>query len=205
VVPDLVGNGTRFVVSELSGKSTLQLKAAELGLDLDGAALTDTLAQLKVLEHRGFHFEVADGSLELLMRGATGWVQPFFRVESFRVAVERRADGEFVTEATVKVHLDDERVIRTAEGNGPVNALDAALRDAIGARYPGLAALHLTDYKVRVLDTDKGTGAVTRVLLDSTDGERTWSTIGVSDNIIEASWQALSDSIVYGLLHHGEG
>ncbi|MBA3302352.1 MAG: citramalate synthase [Acidimicrobiia bacterium] len=201
ITPDEVGNGTRFVVSELAGRSTLQLKATELGLDLDGPALGDILDQLKMLEHRGYHFEVADGSLELLMRAATGWVQPFFRVESFRVAVERRADGDYVTEATVKVHVDDERVIRTAEGNGPVNALDAALRQAIGARYPGLSSLHLTDYKVRVLDTDKGTGAVTRVLLDSTDGERTWSTIGVSDNIIDASWQALSDSIVYGLLH----
>jgi 2-isopropylmalate synthase len=189
------------VVSELSGRSTVQLKAAELGLDIDGPALGTVLDQLKELEHRGFHFEVADGSLELLMRSATGWVQPFFEVESFRVSVEHDADGRFTTEATVKVHVDGERVIRTAEGNGPVNALDAALREAIGARYPGLASLHLTDYKVRVLDTSKGTGAKTRVLLDSTDGERSWSTIGVSDNIIEASWQALSDSIVYGLLH----
>ena len=204
ITPDAVGNGTRFVVSELSGRSTVQLKAAELGLDIDGPALGTVLDQLKELEHRGYHFEVADGSLELLMRGATGWVQPFFAVESFRVSVEHTADGDFTTEATVKVHVDGQRIIRTAEGNGPVNALDAALREAIGARYPGLTSLHLTDYKVRVLDTSKGTGAKTRVLLDSTDGERSWSTIGVSDNIIEASWQALSDSIVYGLLH-GDG
>jgi 2-isopropylmalate synthase len=201
IPPDAVGNGTRFVVSELSGRSTLQLKAQELGLDMDGPALTDVLARLKDLEHRGFHFEVADGSLELLMRDAGGWRQPFFTLESFRVSVEHRADGEFTTEATVKIHVDGERVIRTAEGNGPVNALDAALRQAIGSKFPALAGLHLTDYKVRVLDTDKGTGAVTRVLLDTTDENRTWSTIGVSANIIEASWQALSDSIVYGLLH----
>ncbi|MBW3575694.1 MAG: citramalate synthase, partial [Actinobacteria bacterium] len=148
-----------------------------------------------------FHFEVADGSLELLMRDAGGWSQSFFTLESFRVSVEHRANGEFTTEATVKIHVDGERVIRTAEGNGPVNALDAALREAIGSKYPALAGLHLTDYKVRVLDTDRGTAAVTRVLLDTTDGERLWSTIGVSANIIEASWQALSDSIVYGLLH----
>ncbi|MDP9020690.1 MAG: citramalate synthase [Actinomycetota bacterium] len=204
ISPDSVGNGTRFVVSELSGRSTLQLKANELGLDMDAPALTDVLARLKDLEHRGFHFEVADGSLELLMRDAGGWRQPFFALESFRVSVEHRASGEFTTEATVKIHVDGERVIRTAEGNGPVNALDAALREAIGSKFPALAHLHLTDYKVRVLDTDKGTGAVTRVLLDTTDGRETWSTIGVSTNIIEASWQALSDSIVYGLLHSSD-
>ncbi|MBW3626642.1 MAG: citramalate synthase [Actinobacteria bacterium] len=201
ISPDSVGNGTRFVVSELSGRSTLQLKANELGLDMDAPALTDVLARLKDLEHRGFHFEVADGSLELLMRDAGGWKQPFFALESFRVSVEHRANGEFTTEATVKIHVDGERVIRTAEGNGPVNALDAAVREAIGSKFPALAELHLTDYKVRVLDTDKGTGAVTRVLLDTTDGNETWSTIGVSTNIIEASWQALNDSLVYGLLH----
>ncbi|MDQ3679259.1 MAG: citramalate synthase [Actinomycetota bacterium] len=205
VNPDLVGNGTRFVVSELAGRSTLQFKAQELGLDVDGAALTGVLERLKELEHRGYHFEAADGSLELLMRGAAGWEQGFFRLESFRVITEQREDGRFVTEATVKVHVGDERIVATAEGNGPVNALDGAVRTAIGPGHPALANLHLTDYKVRVLDTSKGTGAVTRVLIDSTDGERSWSTIGVSENIIEASWQALSDSIVYGLLHHDSG
>jgi 2-isopropylmalate synthase len=199
--PDAVGNGTRFVVSELSGRSTIQLKADQLGLDLESASLAGILERLKELEHRGYHFEVADGSLELLMRQANGWVQTFFRLESFRVIVEQREDGDFVTEATIKLHCGDERVIATAEGNGPVNALDEALRTAIGRAHPALASVHLTDYKVRVLDTAKGTAAVTRVLIDSTDGETTWSTIGVSENIIEASWQALSDSIVYGLLH----
>jgi 2-isopropylmalate synthase len=121
------------------------------------------------------------------------------------VITELREDGSFVTEATVKVVVDDERVIATAEGNGPVNALDQALRNAIGPKFPGLAHVHLTDYKVRVLDTERGTAAVTRVLIDSTDGERTWTTIGVSENIIEASWEALADSIVYGLLHVGVG
>src|SRR5205807_488393 len=197
-----VGNGTRFVVSELAGKSTLQLKAAQLGLELDSAALGTVLDTLKRLEHEGYHFEVADGSLELLLREATGWKQSFFRLESFRVITEQREDGSFVTEATIKVHVGDERLVATGEGNGPVNALDTALRKAIGGRHPALARLHLTDYKVRVLDTSKGTGAVTRVLIDSTDGERTWTTIGVSENIIEASWQALSDSIVYGLMHN---
>jgi 2-isopropylmalate synthase len=200
VAPDAVGNGTRFVVSEMSGRSTVDLKARQLGLSLDGAGLTEVLDNLKELEHRGYHFEVADGSLELLMRAATGWKQTFFRLESFRVITEQREDGSFLTEATIKVHVADERVLATAEGNGPVNALDAALRKAIGSKYPELSHLHLTDYKVRVLDTAKGTGAVTRVLIDSTDGERTWTTIGVSENIIEASWEALEDSLVFGLL-----
>jgi 2-isopropylmalate synthase len=204
--PETVGNASRVMVSELSGRSTVQLKAQELGLDMDAVALADVLSRLKELEYKGFHFEVADGSLELLMRGAQGWEQAFFRLESFRVITEQREDGRFVTEATIKIHLHTkgggtERIVATAEGNGPVNALDAALRQAIGARHPAVANLHLTDYKVRVLDTAKGTAAVTRVLIDSTDGERTWSTIGVSENIIEASWQALADSIVYGLLH----
>ena len=205
IPPDTVGNGTRFVVSELAGKSTLQLKAREIGVKLDGPVLNEIVDTLKRLEHEGYHFEAADGSLELLLRRATGWEQDFFRVESFRVIVEEREDGQFVTEATIKLHVGDERIIATGEGNGPVNALDAALREAIGDRHPALRKLHLTDYKVRVLDTQKGTGAVTRVLIDTTDGERTWSTIGVSDNIIEASWQALGDSIVYGLLHNEAG
>jgi 2-isopropylmalate synthase len=215
VSPDAVGNGTRFVVSELAGKSTLQMKAASLGLELDSEALTHALERLKQLEYQGYHFEVADGSLELLLRAATGWKQSYFRLESFRVITEQRAagnlgavvgdperTGDFLTEATIKVHVGDQRLLATAEGNGPVNALDSALRKAIGSTYPSLARLHLTDYKVRVLDTSAGTGAVTRVLIDSTDGDRTWSTIGVSDNIIEASWQALADSIVYGLLYN---
>jgi 2-isopropylmalate synthase len=205
VPPDAVGNGTRFVVSEMSGRSTVQLKAAQLGLALDGVALGEVLDNLKELEHRGYHFEVADGSLELLMRAATGWKQAFFRLESFRVITDRRDDGAFVTEATIKVHVGDERVLATAEGNGPVNALDAALRKAIGAQFPELSHLHLTDYKVRVLDTAKGTGAVTRVLIDSTDGDRSWTTIGVSENIIDASWEALSDSLVFGLLRGTAG
>ncbi|HEX7168562.1 MAG TPA: citramalate synthase [Acidimicrobiales bacterium] len=205
VDPETVGNGTRFVVSELAGRSTIEMKARELGLEMDGPAMSRVLDELKTLEHRGYHFEAADGSLELLMRSATGWTQAFFDVESFRVITEQRENGAFTTEATIKVHVGDRRIVATAEGNGPVNALDGALRIAIGQAYPSLSSLHLTDYKVRVLDTAKGTGAVTRVLIDSTDGETSWSTIGVSENVIEASWQALSDSIVYGLLHAARG
>jgi len=210
VDPASVGNAGRVMVGELSGRSTVALKAAEMGIDLDAGALAAVVSRLKDLEYQGYHFEVADGSLELLMREAGGWEQAFFRLESFRVITERRDGGRFVTEATIKVHVrlgdgSEERVVTTAEGNGPVNALDAALRQALGAHHPALAGLHLTDYKVRVLDTAKGTAAVTRVLIDSTDGQRTWSTIGVSENIIEASWRALSESIVYGLLHAEAG
>jgi 2-isopropylmalate synthase len=214
VVPDTVGNGTRVVVSEMAGRSTLAMKAAELGIDLDGEVIGRVLDELKHLEHEGYHFEVADGSLELLLRRATGWVADYFTVESFRVITDHdaREAGEeatsspapingMTTEATVKVHAGGERIVATAEGNGPVNALDGALRGAIGSKFPALDHIHLTDYRVRVLDTGRGTGAVTRVLVDSTDGERTWTTIGVSENIIEASWQALYDSIVFGLLH----
>jgi 2-isopropylmalate synthase len=209
VQPDSIGNGTRFVVSELAGKSTLVLKARELGLELDGPQLTDVVETLKRLEHEGYHFEVADGSLELLLRAATGWQPNWFHVESFRVIVDDTHRVDFLTgdekpgvltEATVKLHIGNERVIATSEGNGPVNALDNALRKALVRNLPALERLHLTDYKVRVLDTQHGTEAVTRVLIDSTDGESTWTTIGVNENIIEASWQALLDSVHFGLL-----
>jgi len=203
VKPDSVGNGTRFVMSELAGRSTVALKANELGLDLDGPTLSEVVDRLKQLEHEGYHFEVADASLELLMRRATGWEQPWFTVESFRVIADDLAPdsvGGINTEATIKVHVGTDRLVAVAEGNGPVNALDAALRTALNGRYPGLERVHLTDYKVRVLDTEKGTGAVTRVLVDSTDGDKSWTTIGVSENIIEASWLALLDSLLYGLL-----
>lgn len=203
ITPDLVGNGTRFVVSEMAGRSTLVMKAAELGLELDSDAMTSVLDSLKQLEYQGYHFEVADGSLELLLRNSTGWRQPFFDLESYRVIADQGA--ALSTEATVKVRVGDERVVATAEGNGPVNALDGALRSAIGSRYPSLDGVHLVDYRVRVLDSAKGTGSVTRVLIDSTDGDRTWTTIGVSENIIAASWQALSDSVVYALLHAAGG
>ncbi len=201
VRPELVGNGTRFVVSEMAGRSTLAMKATELGLDLDSDAMASVLDSLKTLEYEGYHFEVADGSLELLLRQATGWEQRFFDLESYRVIADQ---GEGLsTEATVKVRVGGRRVVATAEGNGPVNALDGAVRLAIGSSYPALAEMHLVDYRVRVLDSGKGTASITRVLIDSTDGDRTWTTIGVSENIIAASWQALSDSIVYGLLHAG--
>jgi 2-isopropylmalate synthase len=203
VDPGSVGNTTRFVLSEMSGRSTVALKAEQMGIELSDEEVGYVVSQLKDLEHAGYHFEVADGSLELLMRAATGWKQSFFRVESNRVVTDQREDGSFLTEARLKLYVGDERIMEVAEGNGPVNALDAALRKALGPRHPEIARIHLTDFKVRVLDSATGTASVTRVLIDSTNGERTWTTIGVSDNVIEASWQALSDSIVFGLLHAG--
>lgn len=203
VDPETVGNTTRFVLSEMSGRSSVALKADQLGIELSDEESAYVVDRLKELEHAGYHFEVADGSLELLMRSATGWKQSFFRLESTRVVTDLREDGTFLTEARIKVFVGDERILEVAEGNGPVNALDAALRKALGPHHPELARIHLTDFKVRVLGSDVGTAAITRVLIDSTDGESTWTTIGVSDNVIEASWQALSDSIVYGLLHAG--
>ncbi|MEO6988682.1 MAG: citramalate synthase [Aquihabitans sp.] len=201
VDPVSVGNGTRFVVSEMAGKATLELKAKEIGIELDGPTLSRVIDELKRLEHEGYHFEAADGSLELLLRRAAGWDHDYFELESFRVIVSEGDEIRHDTEAIVKLLVDGERLMRIGEGNGPVNALDAAVRAAIGEKHPQLERIHLTDFKVRVLDTAKGTGAVTRVLIDSTNGRQTWSTIGVSENVIQASWRALEDSIVYGLLH----
>ena len=201
VDPELVGNGTRFVVSEMAGRATIQLKAEELGLPMDGPAVNQVIDDLKRLEHEGYHFEAADASLELLMRYASGWVQEYFNVESMRVITDELPNGDFSTEATVKVWVGENRHVHTAEGNGPVNAIDTALRAALAEAYPQLDRVHLTDYKVRILDGATATGAVTRVLIDFTDGSRNWTTIGVSANIIEASWRALEEGLVYGLLH----
>jgi len=211
IAPESVGNGTRVLVSEMAGRSTLEMKAEALGIELDGKTVGDVIDTLKKLEHEGYHFEAADASLELLMRGAAGWNQPFFELESFAVSTDHRSGTggrlwndvavDVETQATIKIWVHGERFMAVGEGNGPVNALDAALRSALRDRYPALRRISLTDFKVRVLDTGRGTGAVTRVLLDSTDGTRAWTTIGVSENIIEASWQALVDSLVYGLLH----
>lgn len=212
--PNLVGNGTRFLVSEMSGKSTIELRAQQLGLDIGGETLNEVVETLKDLEYRGYHFEAADASLELLLRASTGWEQDFFQLQSFSVNVGHLSGSgsrawndvavEVDTEANVSIDVDGEIVEASGKGNGPVNALDAALREALETRYPALGKLRLTDFKVRVLETSKGTGAITRVLLDTTNGEQTWTTIGVSENIIEASWQALVDSIVYGLMNTEE-
>jgi 2-isopropylmalate synthase len=205
VDPEAVGNGTRFVVSEMAGRATIQMKADELGLEMDGAVVNQVIDDLKRLEHEGYHFEAADASLELLMRRAAGTVPEYFRVESMRVITDELPNGDFTTEATVKVWVGEgdraERRVAVAEGNGPVHAIDSALRQVVVDAHPHLERIHLTDYKVRILDGGSATGATTRVLLSATDGERDWTTIGVSPNIIEASWRALEDSLVYGLVH----
>jgi 2-isopropylmalate synthase len=195
--PAQVGNERDILASELSGKATIRSQAERAGLELDEAAATRAVEQLKEREHRGYHYEAAQASFELLLRREAGVYEPLFELESFRVTTEKREGGRVETEATIKVVVDGERYVEVAEGNGPVNALDRALRAAIGARHPHLAEVELTNYKVRILDEAHGTGAVTRVLLDSTDGRREWGTIGVSENIIEASWEALVDSLAY--------
>ena len=195
--PAEVGNEREMVVSELSGKGTVLSRAERSGIPLDDEQAARALRTLKEREHRGYHYEAADASFELLLRREAGEYEPLFRLEGFRVLVEKREDGKVVTEATIKIWVEGERYLRTAEGNGPVNALDMALRGAISDRHPHLADIELTNYKVRILDEHHGTGAVTRVLLDSSDGEREWGSIGVSENIIEASWEALVDSLEY--------
>jgi 2-isopropylmalate synthase len=184
-------------VSELSGKGTVLSRAEQAGIELDSAGATRAVERLKALEHRGYHFEAADASFDLLLRKEAGDYEPLFRLESFRVITEKREDGKVQTEATIKIWTQGERLVRTAEGNGPVNALDRALRDAIADMNPRLRDIDLVNYKVRIIDEHKGTGAVTRVLIDASDGDETWGTIGVSENIIEASWEALVDSLEY--------
>lgn len=201
--PDLVGNHREVLVSELSGKGTVRARAAEAGIELDDATAGRVIERVKELEHRGYHYEAADGSFELLLRREAGDEERLFTLESWRVIVETRADGRVVTEATVKLWAptgtDGERYVRTAEGDGPVNALDKALREALIDIYPELREIELVNFKVRILDSSKGTEAITRVLLDSSDGEREWGAIGVSENVIEASWEALVDSLEYGM------
>jgi 2-isopropylmalate synthase len=198
--PASVGNARRVLVSELSGRGTIVAKARELGVDVedDPERIASILARLKDLEHQGYHFEVADASFELLLERETGVYEPLFTLESFRVITEKRADGRVETEATVKLFHAGERLVATAEGNGPINALDGALRRALEPRVPELRGISLVNFKVRILDETKGTGAVTRVLIDSSDGTETWGAIGVSENVIEASWEALLDSFEHG-------
>jgi 2-isopropylmalate synthase len=211
VDPAVVGNRRDVLISELSGKATIAAKASmglraslEPNASTGPAAADDDFTQrvverVKELEHQGFQFEAADGSFELLMRKEAGSYVPLFRLESWRVLVEKRADGKVATEATIKIFLGGERYVRTAEGNGPVNALDNALRDAIGEIHPHLRDIELVNFKVRILDETKGTGAVTRVLIDASDGREEWGSIGVSENLIAASWDALVDSLEYGM------
>jgi 2-isopropylmalate synthase len=197
----------RLLVSEMAGRATIELKGRALGYDLSGDrdALGRIVERVKDLEAAGFTFEAADASFELLLRDEVDRSQRrYFDLESWRVIVERRPDGDVVSEATVKLHAKGERIVATGEGNGPVNALDTALRLGLERLYPGLARLELVDYKVRILEGRHGTGAVTRVLVETSDGVTEWDTIGVDENVIAASWQALEDAVTYGLLRQGE-
>ena len=200
--PAVVGNTREMLVSELSGKVTMQERAADLGVALDDETASRVVDRVKQLEHAGYQFEAADGSFDLLLRRETGDYEPLFRLESWRVMVEKRADGKVETEATIKIWSpppDSERYVRTAEGNGPVHALDQALRAAIGDIHPHLREIDLVNFKVRILDESKGTGAITRVLIDASDGREVWGSIGVSENLIAASWDALVDSLEFGM------
>jgi 2-isopropylmalate synthase len=199
VEPDVVGNRRELLISELSGKGTIHARARDAGIPLGDEQAAHLVERVKDLEHRGYHYEAADGSFELLIRKETGEYEPLFRLESWRAIVEKRADGRVETEATIKIWIDGERYVRTAEGNGPVHALDRALRDALVEIYPRLRHIDLVNFKVRILDETKGAGAITRVLLDASDGDQVWGSIGVSENVIEASWEALVDSLEFGM------
>lgn len=202
IQPELVGNKQRILVSELAGQSNIISKAKELGLDVNANNEKTKLImdQIKDLEHQGYQFEGADASLELLLREAFGGeVKEVFKVESFKMLVEK-TNGQMISEAIVKINVDGQQVYTAAEGNGPVNALDNALRKALVQFYPGIEGIHLSDYKVRVIDEKDATAAKVRVLIESTGLDNRWSTVGVSNNVIEASWEALVDSIRYALL-----
>lgn len=205
--PQHVGNDMRMLVSDMAGRASIELKGRELGYDLsdDKDLLTRVLAKVKDLELRGYTFDAADASFELLLRREVeDATYDFFEVESWRVITDARGGGETaLSEATVKLVAGGERVVATGEGNGPVNALDHALRRALAPAYPELDKLELIDYRVRILDAAHGTDAVTRVLIETSDGSTSWETIGVAGNIIEASWQALVDGVTYGLVRSG--
>ncbi len=199
--PAQVGNEMRVLVSELAGRGNLLTKAEEYGLTVDGQteAVGAVLQRIKELEAQGFHFESAEASVELMLRRAQPEYKPLFEMIDFLVVVERRQGRGLLAEANIKLTVGNELVHVAAEGNGPVNALDTALRKALLPFYPALDTFHLADYKVRILDGASGTAATTRVLIDTANHVKRWSTVGASPNIIEASWLALYDAVEYGI------
>jgi 2-isopropylmalate synthase len=202
-----VGNDMRLLVSDMAGRASIELKGRELGFDLSGnkELVSRVTERVKALEQRGYTFEAADASFVLLLAEELEGSRPsYFDVESWRVITETRPGEEAVSEATVKLRAGGVRFVVTGEGNGPVNALDQALREAIGQAYPEVAKFELIDYKVRILDQGHGTDAITRVLIETTDGESSWVTVGVGHNVIEASWGALVDGVTFGLRRHHE-
>ena len=201
--PTEVGNDMRLLVSDMAGRASIELKGRELGFELGGdpEVLQRIVDRVKALELRGYTFDAADASFELLLREEVDGARPdYFDVESWRVITDSKPDGAAMSEATVKLLAGGRRVVATGEGNGPVNALDHALREALAPAYPELAKLELIDFRVRILDAAHGTDAVTRVLIETSDGATSWETVGVAPNIVEASWEALVDGITYGLL-----
>ncbi len=200
--PELTGNSQKILITEMAGRASVELKSAELGMDVTDRpdVVSSVVDRVKERESLGWSYEAADASFELLVRDELHTAPSQFRLESYRVIIDRREDGALVTEATVKVHAGEQRIITTAEGNGPVNALDLALRSALGEVFPRLAALELSDYKVRILPGKHGTDAITRVLIETSDKSAEWTTVGVHPNIIEASWLALEDAVRFGLL-----
>jgi 2-isopropylmalate synthase len=203
IKPELVGNTRRVLVSDLSGKSNVFYKSEELGFEFDkkSAESSQIVQELKKLENEGYQYEAAEASFELLVKQFTNKAPEFFKLEGFRVIMERNANGESRSEATIKVRVNDQIELSAAEGNGPVHALDAALRRALCEFYPEISSMHLQDYKVRVLNEKDGTGAKVRVLIDSAKDGSSWGTVGVSENIIDASWKALSEGIIYFLMN----
>ncbi len=199
IEPELIGNKMRVVVSDLSGRGNLLSKAEEHGVEVEGEEVLPVLNDIKILEAQGFSFEAAEASVAMMLKRQEYGYQPPFELLDFFVNVEHR-HGRVFAEATVKVRSQGDVFHTAAEGNGPVNALDTALRKALLPHYPKLAAFHLADYKVRILDGENGTQAITRVLIDTQNGSQRWSTVGASANIIEASWRALADSVEYGLM-----
>jgi 2-isopropylmalate synthase len=204
VNPGEVGNLRRTIISELSGRGNVLDKATEYGIDVNSAQARDVLQQIKRLESQGFAFESAEASISLMLRRLLPDYTPPFELLDFTVLVQHRTDSGVVADATVKVRVGEQILHTAAEGNGPVNALDGALRKALLGVYPALADVRLTDYKVRILDSDAATGAGVRVLIDSDNGRQRWSTVGASTNIIKASWRALADSMEYALLVESE-
>jgi 2-isopropylmalate synthase len=200
--PVLVGNRQRILITEMAGRASVELKSAELGVDVSGRpdVVSTVVDRVKERESAGWSYEAADASFELLVRDELQTAPVQFVLESYRVIIDRRDNSSLVTEATVKVHAGGRRVITTAEGNGPVNALDLALRSALEEAFPRLAELELSDYKVRILPGKHGTDATTRVLIETSNKAEEWTTVGVHPNIIEASWLALADAVRYGLL-----
>ncbi len=199
--PAIVGNDMRILVSELAGRASVEMKARELKIDVDRDVVGRVIDRVKTMEAEGYSFEAAEASFELLLRQEVDPSRPRpFTLESYRVISDGRSDGEMTSEATVKIHVRGERIVSTGEGNGPVNALDMALRQALERFYPTLGEFELVDYKVRILEGAHGTGAITRVLVRTSDGHREWDTVGVNENVIAASWQALDDAYTFGLL-----